>query len=177
MTVDRKHWIISDTHWGHDNIIKLCDRPLDHEERMFENWERLVNPNDEILHLGDVWWQRSKRLKELKDRIRYLPGRKKLILGNHDDDSVKEYEKAGFLIVNPLLMEFGNKLVYFTHRPDGRTIDWDINVHGHIHNNGYNPKFEPLVDYSPQADYRNIAVELTDYGPIRLDWVLNDCFK
>ncbi len=56
--IDLDTWIISDTHFGHKNIIKYCDRPLNHNELMIEQWGDLIKWQDNVLHLGDlaVWY-------------------------------------------------------------------------------------------------------------------------
>ena len=57
-------WIISDTHFGHKNILEFepCRlNPMridgydahEHEEWIIENWNNTVKPGDTVLHLGD----------------------------------------------------------------------------------------------------------------------------
>ena len=47
-------WVISDTHFGHENIIKFCNRPFSNAEEMDEcmidRWNETVKPTDEVIH-------------------------------------------------------------------------------------------------------------------------------
>jgi calcineurin-like phosphoesterase family protein len=78
-------FVISDTHWGHDNIVRFCNRPLNHDELMAQRWNEAVADGDVVLHLGDVcamsggkreWWAHN--------IAPFLNGTKLLVLGNHD---------------------------------------------------------------------------------------------
>jgi calcineurin-like phosphoesterase family protein len=168
-------WLISDTHFFHKNIVKYCNRPREHTWIIAHNWKTMVKPEDDILHLGDVFMGNSGEAKEL---IQTLPGNKYFIRGNHDGQSTFWYREAGFQFVgtstNPLGSIFwtapDGQIVLFSHYPDKyalkREHEWDINIHGHIHNNGYaSPEYR-------SRDYRNISVEVVDYRPVRLRDVL-----
>ena len=115
----RDIWFISDTHFNHSNFLKFTDadgkliRPFDTIEQMNElimgNWADTVKPGDIIYHLGDVYFGSH---DEAGKMLRKLPGRKRLIVGNHDDikEIVKREKDSGNLgankqsVVNELIM-------------------------------------------------------------------------
>lgn len=78
-------YFTSDTHFGHKNIIRYDNRPFssieEHDEQLIENWNRTVNPNDIIYHLGDFGFGNRDYLQSVIDR---LNGYICLIYGNHD---------------------------------------------------------------------------------------------
>lgn len=157
-------WVISDTHFGHQNIIDYCGRPFktyhEADQVMVENWNSVVKPGDKVYHLGDVYMGSGEYAWEILKR---LHGQKRLILGNHDDPTSKVLTKW-FRKIN-LWRVWKDHGLLFTHVPvhpstiskrDG-TTRW-INVHGHIHNNK-----------SPDGPYRCVCVEQTNYTPIHIE--------
>lgn len=166
-----KTWLISDTHFGHKNIVKYCERPENHNELMVANWQKLVAPEDRIIHLGDVFM--GKESKEFASAIfPALPGEKSLILGNHDHETKKFYEGLGFYVCEHYKVwvphdyaKMGS--VVMTHYPLCRDYPtWKVNIHGHIHNQGYAP------GTPRKRRYVNVSVEVTDYAPVLLEDVL-----
>ena len=81
----KKTWFTSDTHFGHNNIIKYCNRPFasaqEMDEAMIANWNLQVRPDDTVYHLGDFAFTDAAKLMRLLDR---LNGTKILVYGNHD---------------------------------------------------------------------------------------------
>ena len=81
-----KVYFTSDTHFGHENIIKWCRRPYssveEMNEKLIENWNSVVGPDDIVFHLGDFAFGGSGLWKEVLSR---LNGKKYLIIGNHDE--------------------------------------------------------------------------------------------
>ncbi|MDE2104115.1 MAG: metallophosphoesterase [Patescibacteria group bacterium] len=168
LRVNNKLWLISDTHFGHRNIVKFQQRPESHEVIMLSEWIKRVGEDDQILHLGDVWMKGSPwRWAAVISR---LPGQKFLIKGNHDKDRDDTYESAGFTIVE----EFGLDNGYvFTHRPVTTLFlgptekwgGWHTNIHGHTHGNPHHPEDgDPLEG----KNYINVCVELTELAPVQL---------
>jgi calcineurin-like phosphoesterase family protein len=78
----------ADTHFGHKNIIRYCNRPFEtaHEmnEVLIENWNKVVNQTDTVYHLGDVAILRPEKTREVLNR---LNGKIYLISGNHEKSS------------------------------------------------------------------------------------------
>lgn len=74
----------SDTHYGHTNILKYCNRPFDNithmNDALISNWNEVVRPNDIVYHLGDF-----AMMRDPDSILRRLNGKEiHLILGNHD---------------------------------------------------------------------------------------------
>ena len=149
-------WIIADTHFWHTMLGRKGYRPLDFTERIIANWQRLVNPEDTVLHLGDVILGRNSTLLDI---MTTLPGTKFLIRGNHDSRA-GWFEKRGFAFVCDQLVR-GD--VLFTHEPVPHT--YRLNVHGHCHGNSVNL---PWYDYNR---YREVVIEKT-LSPIALKDVI-----
>jgi calcineurin-like phosphoesterase family protein len=78
----------ADTHFGHRNILRYCNRPWttieDHDAALVDAWNSVVGADDTVYHLGDVGLGSS----ELAF-IPLLNGRKILLSGNHDSSWIK----------------------------------------------------------------------------------------
>lgn len=83
-------YFTSDTHFGHANIIKYCDRPFADigvmDATIIQNWNSIVKPEDTVYHLGDVSFTTPDRATHI---LGVLNGYKILILGNHDRSGEK----------------------------------------------------------------------------------------
>lgn len=154
-------WIITDTHFNHDAIIKACNRPIDVDKLMIRNMKQLCAKQDVLIHLGDVIFYNYGSLKETMDQI---PCRKMLIRGNHDRKSKSWYLHNGFDFACDAMVWDD---VLFTHKPaDVFPSGVLFNIHGHWHNNNVEnnaPKF-----WSPLTHFK-LAVEDINYTPITLD--------
>lgn len=80
-----KTFFTSDSHFGHKNIIKHCNRPFASVEAMDEDlitrWNAVVGPEDTVYHLGDFSLLPANKVSHYLSR---LHGTKHLIVGNHD---------------------------------------------------------------------------------------------
>lgn len=165
MKITLDTWIVSDTHFGHNNIIRYCNRPADHDLIMVGNWMAAVGEDEDVLHLGDLIFRKS------SVNVQSLRGRKHLIKGNHDREKDSWYQAQGFEIMpRKMFFNWNGKPVLFTHVPEVEHKGWSVNIHGHIHNNGYHQELELDRD----KDYRNVSIEVMEYKPVRLREILDD---
>ena len=170
LKLTRDTWIISDTHFGHTNIIKYFNRPYAHNTIMLNNWRELIRPSDTVLHLGDVTiWHRTHTT--WANTVAKLPGKKFLILGNHDEQwTPKQWRTlAGFTVTDPFVYNNVNHKIFFSHMPAAPSPRWDINIHGHTHNHTPFRRYEKM-----QTTYYNASIEGMDYKPVRLGEILDE---
>lgn len=80
------NFYISDTHFGHGNVIMYDDRPYkdaaEMDEDMIKRWNSVVTDSDTVYILGDFCW--STKGQTIADILGKLNGSKVLIKGNHD---------------------------------------------------------------------------------------------
>ncbi len=152
-------WLISDTHFYHAKMVEYCGRPINHTELIIKNWILAPAWDDLTIHLGDVIFGNSSKMKGI---LAQVPGKKVLIKGNHDRESLHWYMENGFDFA---CNAFIYKSVFFTHTPakvlpEGTTI----NVHGHFHNAP--TKYH---DFTTSPINKLLAIEYTDYKPVLLE--------
>ncbi len=135
-------YFTSDQHFYHEKIIRHCSRPFqdaqEMNEKIIQNWNSVVLPDDEVYILGDVTMKGPEQAFAVLSR---LSGKKYLVKGNHDyfvenhgwDEYawvfqwVKEYHELAWM---------NRKFVLF-HYPIAEWADFykgAIHVHGHQHN-------------------------------------------
>lgn len=154
----RDIWLISDTHFGHSNIIGYCDRPFDNaremDEAMVERWNETVKDGDIVYHLGDVYFG-----SEGASCLPKLKGRKRLILGNHDNGKDQRL-LAAFqkIVVWRMFPEFGLLLTHVPVHEHTLRDKCPKNVHGHIHERSI-----------PDDRYVCVSVEHTNYTPVHIE--------
>ena len=186
-------WLVSDTHFGHNNIVGFCHRPEDHEQVMIAEWRKAVPDDATVLHLGDVTYRNNAFFKHVV-APELTGARKLLIIGNHDKSPYKFYRDCGFRPVRPFMLHLkleddgfviwpgdpgikgADHTVSFSHYAWGEERDDEgpmpfnhTRIHGHIHNNGYSREaFVPFL-----RDHINISVEQMRYTPVNLKLLLD----
>ena len=158
---DRPTWVWSDLHLYHRNIIRYAGRPFATREQMDDHlhrvWRQTVGEDECMLCGGDVALAGSLNALRLH-QVATAPGRKLLVLGNHDFTKRGKVAQTGFGEAWMTLLVATDPPLAFTHIPLRDVPAGVVNVHGHVHNN------EPLG----QDRHVNICVEHTDYRPLPL---------
>ena len=165
-------WLISDTHFGHENSwakFKGPDgctplRPFTSTEEMDEfmvkAWNDVVRPADRIYHLGDVVINR--KYLHILGR---LNGRKKLIRGNHDIFKLDDYF-AHFEDIEGTHKLDEYLLSHIPIHPESLGRWAKGNIHGHLHANRVRDKWGKI-----DPRYFCVSVEHTAFAPISFDTV------
>lgn len=143
-------YFISDTHFGHSNILKFerteFETIEEHDRFVIKTINATVKPTDTLIHLGDVG---------NLERVRELNGYKILIMGNHDKRGVKEY--LGYFAQVHENPYYFNKNVFLSHEPHP-VPEGVLNVHGHLHGAELNSR-----------NHFNIGAWNIGYKPVRED--------
>ncbi len=174
-------WLITDTHFGHDNMVKYCGRPENHSLIILQNLKEVVRDGDMIIHLGDFCIGNDEMWHE-----RFFLGIKNvtcvLIRGNHDHKSDNWYLEHGWDFVCDSFSNvyFGKKII-FSHEPVKMKNSYShINIHGHFHNNlerllrkewvveGEKERNENWLKWYDQKKNKLLAIEHTNYNPVLL---------
>ena len=82
-------WFTADLHFGHQKVseIRGFKDPEWHDDSIMSRWERQVTPNDTVYVLGDISSGSADGELKALSLLAYLPGKKRLICGNHDSVS------------------------------------------------------------------------------------------
>jgi len=167
-------YYISDTHFGHKNVIKFDQRPFKDIEEMdqtvIDNWNNIVTNDDDVYILGDFVY---KSRYDAAWYLKQLNGKKHLIIGNHDKHLItNEKAMTYFESVNNLLeiQDNGNKVV-LCHYP---IAEWNqyyrdsYHIYGHIHN----AQSESQQYMFAQQHAFNAGCMIHEYKPVTLSQMI-----
>lgn len=149
-----KLWITSDLHIGHDKEFIYKDRGFknqrQHDEKLVENWNSLVNTEDTVYILGDVMLMNAVNDREYTyglSVLESLNGMLHIIRGNHDStDKIERYmecknvKSAGDAALYLEYPSVGKYHFYLSHYP--ALVSHEklkslknavINLYGHTH--------------------------------------------
>jgi calcineurin-like phosphoesterase family protein len=171
-------WFIADTHFGHKNIIKYCNRPFSCVEEMDEimiyNWNSVVKRDDIVFHLGDFIWDGEKDVRKYFSK---LSGQIKIIPGSHDkfirswfsyNTYIEYYSKSGYFIrlLSPI-HEIQKKKEYFIVMCHYCMRVWNKSHYNSYHLYGHSHGMLESVGKS-----MDVGVDCNNFTPVSLEDVL-----
>lgn len=166
-------FVISDTHFGSENIIKYCNRPFkdaaDAERQMIAHWNSVVASTDTVYCLGDFIMGPPENVPRILTR---LNGHIVLIRGNHDTKAklavYAQYPEK--IEVHDIFYKSLNGLFFvMCHFPitDEGFLDMVLSdnsevvvLHGHVHDK------EPF--FNPKNHTFNLSADVVHFTPVPL---------
>ena len=177
-----KIWLITDTHFGHDKMKEYCGRPDKFEKLIFKGLD-VVEPKDVLIHLGDFCIGNDEAWHIAFNEE--VEGKHWLIKGNHDHKSNSWYLSNGWdFVADFFLDKYFGKNILFSHIPKKYNGEFDLNIHGHFHNNLHRllegrfvvegEKERNKIDLSNLTSrHKLLSIEETNYQPVLLETFLN----
>lgn len=145
-------FLIGCTHFGHEAIMRLADRPFssvaEMDRALIDNWNAVVGPRDTVYHLGDFAFRGAPGEAYLEK----LNGQVVCLQGNHDPKGWG----ADYLTVKCDKV----RAVLFHYPIEEWDGWWRGAVHFHCHT--HKPEFHS----GPRRG--NVTVEAIGYTPMRL---------
>ena len=172
-------YFVSDTHFGHDRDFIYKPRGFnniwEHDKQIIKNWNEIINPTDEVYHLGDIMLGNNDYgiscLKELCGQIH-------IIRGNHDTDVRMELYNHCYNVIEITegkFFKYNNYHFYLSHYPC-LTDNYDndkplktkiINLCGHKHTQNCFEDFNKGLIY-------HVEVDAHDCYPISIEKIITD---
>lgn len=175
-----KVFFTSDTHFGHKNILRFCNRPwatiAEHDQALIQNWNDIVPEDAVVFHLGDFCYKGGgfPTIQHLKG---LLHGQIVLIRGNHDPDTRKtqNFQKLQQLftgVYDLLQIEVEGQRILMSHYPlltwphaYGQHPTWQL--FGHVHLRKRITSLDAFtVEQCCRPTQYEVGVYLNGYRPI-----------
>lgn len=175
-----KVFFTSDTHFGHKNILRFCNRPwatiAEHDQALIQNWNNIVPEDAVVFHLGDFCYKGGgfPTIQHLKG---LLHGQIVLIRGNHDPDTRKtqNFQKLQQLftgVYDLLQIEVEGQRILMSHYPlltwphaYGQHPTWQL--FGHVHLRKRITSLDAFtVEQCCRPTQYEVGVDLNGYRPI-----------
>lgn len=161
----KRVFFTSDTHFGHEGIIRYCKRPFgsvaEMDDMLVANWNAVVQPDDEVWHLGD--FAHGADAKHIRRVFSRLHGRKYLVAGNHDRQATLDLPWSQRVSQIAETTVDGQRIVmcHYGLRVWRGMRRGAIHLYGHSHGS--------LPGSSRSLD---VGVDEWSYAPVRLDRIL-----
>lgn len=175
-----KIFFTSDTHFGHENILKYCNRPFssieEHDNELIKRWNEKVPEDGIVFHLGDIGFCSESYLKDILTKVN---GKIYWIIGNHDWKRMTHGVISRFeYVTQQMVIRIGKKIIYLNHFPflcfsgSNRSKVW--NLYGHVHTSSYaDSGFDtPRLSLTWPTQY-DVGVDNNNFTPISFNEVNN----
>lgn len=174
----RLRFFTSDTHFGHENVIKYSRRPFANAAEMnreiVRRWNAVVGSNDVIFHLGDFSFLGSERTTDIVGALRGLIV---LVRGNHDDRPERFFHTVmphDRIVIRGATVRLSHYPYRGTEIPDDsrdysdRQLENDGGwlLHGHVHEK-----------WKVRDRMINVGVDQWNYTPVSEDEIANIIMK
>ena len=184
----------ADLHLYHDNIIRDDFGP--HKRTQFvstqemndyiiSNWKRKVSNGDTVYVLGDF---ALGNIKTATETISGLPGKKILLMGNHDVPKIKvgqcsrtapqdlnylKYDSSLFEIVYPASQtvdfRYGEYTLLMNHYPPHLHFESLLPHHIFLHAHSHSKKEYNMANMSLHIPVYDVGVDSNDFSPISIE--------
>jgi calcineurin-like phosphoesterase family protein len=169
-----KIYLISDAHWGHENIIRYCGRPFanaaEMTEKMIANWNSVVDEKTTVISLGDMFV--GCELDLIDEVIPQLKYKKWIyVRGNHCSSArLKKIAAYPNIEIKDIhYQNYGGLFFLFCHFPMTheeflQMVNIDnsevVSVFGHVH--------DKVPFWNRWEHSFNVSADVIDYTPISI---------
>ncbi len=179
-------WFTADQHFYHKNIIKYSNRPFDSVDEMnatmIERWNKRVQSDDLVYHLGDFSFSSRGKVKEVLEQ---LNGKILIIPGGHDNWIAAKDKERGLVVDKIMELEIRSgptkHLIVMCHYP---LFTWERSNYGSTHLHGHSHGGIGVVTQAGDhrtfhdSGYRiDVGVDNWGFYPINLEQVLEMAAK
>lgn len=167
--LEENAWVFTDPHFQHKKLVEMGKRPEGFEELISTSWIK-KDPNAVIYCLGDIAFKAQAETHA--QYVQSMPGYKILILGNHDNQKEAWYLSHGWNEVHMklrLVTKVNGKhtRLLLSHIPQLDDNSFDINVHGHFHNDAHRANTPEMLAIKSKK-HKLLALECVNYELIKM---------
>lgn len=166
-------WYIADTHFDHDNIRTLANRPFSSVEEMNEfiiaKWNSLVKRGDVVYHLGDFAYSKEARTIQLRNR---LNGKIHLVLGNHDyKNRIDRLTRLFTTVSDRKQIKVNHQKIVLDHF---HLLSWNAKYHGswHLHGHSHYNLIVARADFKTFGKVLDVGVDGHAFAPYNHDEIV-----
>lgn len=168
-------YFTSDLHFGHENVIRHAGRPFlsarEMDETLIQNWNRRVDPQDEIYILGDLTMKGAAYAEGI---LRRLNGRKYLVCGNHDHFVHQQSFDRDLLewVGDYCELNYEGRTFVLFHYP---ILEWSrffrgaYHLHGHQHNG---PDYNQINRTAGLRRF-DVGVDANGFAPVSIQEIID----